>query len=160
MSSNHRFGWSTVLMPYLVTIFYEFFYKEEPSQPSFASVAESHAAGAVLTSSANRCEVLFPCRGSMRSRDVLFAGMQRCSESSLTSIARHVMDVCTALSLGGSKSPPKLTINPCGRHHLWNRKLELLKQGKVSQRGEIWVLHLTAVAPLLTTWRFFFNAPR
>lgn len=36
----------------------------------------------------------------------------------------------------------------------------LLTQGKVSQRGEIWVLHLAAVAPLLTTWRFFFNAPR
>lgn len=100
-----------VLMLYLVAIFYYFFYKEEPS---FPSVAEPHAAGAVLTSSADRWEVLFPYSGSMRSRDVLFAGMQRCSETCLTSIARHVMDVCTPLSLGGSKSAPKLTINPSG----------------------------------------------
>lgn len=145
MSFNHRFGWSTVLMPYLVVIFYGFFYKEEPSQPSFPSVAEPQAAGAVPTSSADWWEVLFPCSGSMKSREVLFSGMQRCSETSLTSIARHVMDMCTALSLGGSKSPPKLTINPSGRHHIGNRKLG--KRGKVSQHGEIWVLHLCCSSP-------------
>lgn len=106
------------------------FLKEEPSQPSFPSAAEPLAVGAVPTSSADQWEFLFPCSGSMRSRDMLFAGMQRCSETSLTSIAPHVMDVCTALSLAGSKSPPKLTINPSGRHHLGNSNAGVVKAGE------------------------------
>lgn len=154
MSFNHRFGWSTVLMPYLSWYFISFSTKKSHHSPRLPALL-SH------TLRAQSWQVQpIDGRSYFHAADRWGAGMQRCSESSLTSIARQVMDVCTALSLGGSKSPPKLTINPCGRHHLWNRKLGLLKQGKVSQRGEIWVLHLTAVAPLLTTWRFFFNAPR
>lgn len=154
MSFNHRFGWSKVLMPYLV-IFYDFF-KEEQSQPSFPSVAEPNVAGAVPTSSADRWEVLLPCSGSMRSRDVLFAGMQRCWETSLTSIARHGTDMCTVLSPGGSKSPPKLVLNPSGRHHLG---MGLFKQGKVSQCRDLGVTSCRC-CPSPNYLRFYFNAPR
>lgn len=99
----------------------------EPSFHHCPCSAESHVMSAVSTSSANRLDVLFPCSRSIRSRDTLFAGMHRCSGTSLASITRHCHGCRCCFVSKGQQIAPKQMIYPDGQHHKAGKTFSTLK---------------------------------